>query len=136
MHPHSPITYADDSSHRSVTHTQEPDHIDRRTFARGILGVVSASVVVSPLAAQPDVAGEELGTKPIDLSTAEWDEVQARFNNLLRVYGERLSPEQRHTLGNVLIGNERMLSSIRKFAIQNTDPAALTLRLVHRQTLS
>lgn len=106
------------------------DGLNRRLFGMSLAGLIAAPMAAVSLAAEPANLADAAGNKPEDLSNAEWGEVQARYTNLLRVYSDRLNPEQRHTLLNVLIGNERMLTSIRRFAVQNSDPAALTLRLV------
>ena len=110
--------------------TESSDGISRRIFARGLAGIVAAPIAAAPLAAERLASAGDVGEKPDDMSALEWGEVQARYGNLLRVYAGRVTAEQRHTLLNVLIGNERMLSSIRKFAVQNSDPAALTLRVM------
>jgi len=73
----------------------------------------------------PDVAA-----KPEDFSDQDWDEIQARYKNLLRVYGSRLSPSEKQHLLHVLITNQYMLKSIRSFVVQNGDASAITLRLV------
>ena len=69
------------------------------------------------------------GLRPEGFSDADWDEVQARYSNLLRVYGQRLSSEERRRTVRILITNEHMLVSIRSFVVQNGDPSACTLRV-------
>lgn len=112
-----------------------PELLGRRLFTKGAAGILAATFVSGAYASPAGGVSNDLGEKPDDLSAAEWDEIQSRYHNLVRVYGARLNPEQRHTLGNVLIQNERMLSSIRRFVTHNNDPAALTLRLAIPQTL-
>jgi hypothetical protein len=112
------------------------ERMNRRRFTKYVAGVLAASLPSGAYASQATTDFvADLGEKPNDLIQTEWEEVQSRYRNLLRVYGERLNAEQRHMLGSVLIGNERMLSSIRRFTTQNSDPAALTLRLAASQPL-
>jgi hypothetical protein len=73
------------------------------------------------------------GPRSEDIAPADWDEVRARYANLIRVYGERLSHEEQQRLVHILSTNVRMLTSIRSFFVQNGDPSACTLRLVEAQ---
>ena|SRR5665213_50178 len=112
--------------------TRNPAPLSRREFAGAALA--SAAVVILPAAAigeaQPSLKpSQELGTRPEDLSSADWAEVQARYTNLLRVYGSRLSIEQKHRAASILTTNQHMLASIRTFVVQNGDPSACTLRI-------
>jgi hypothetical protein len=111
---------------------QNPGSFSRRVFAGAALA--SAATVILPAAAAgedpaPLEPSPELGTKPEDLSAADWEEVQARYANLLRVYGDRLSIEQKHRAASILTTNQHMLASIRTFVVQNGDPSACTLRI-------
>jgi hypothetical protein len=106
--------------------------LSRREFAGAAFA--SAATVILPAAAageeRPSLKpSQELGTKPEDLSAADWEEVQARYTNLLRVYGSRLSIDQKHRAASILTTNQHMLASIRTFVVQNGDPSACTLRI-------
>jgi hypothetical protein len=110
--------------------------INRRWFSAGILAVASANLF--PLEAdgqaKNSASGEPIfGPGPEDLSAAEWEEVRARYNNLLRVYGTRLSADEQHHVLRILTTNQQMLSSIRSFALENGDPSACTLRIYDAQ---
>jgi hypothetical protein len=61
--------------------------------------------------------------------TVEGGEVEARYANALRTYGDRLSESQRQRLRKILEQNQRMLANVRKFPVQNADTPATTLRL-------
>ena len=106
--------------------------VSRRRFAGSAL--VAAGVALFPEMAAGE-NGEALapivdpGPKPEDLSAADWEEVRARYSNLLRVYGGRLSLEEKRHAVRILITNQHMLASIRSFIVQNGDPSACTLRL-------
>jgi hypothetical protein len=110
--------------------SKRTDAISRRLFARKFLstaaiGALPSIAVEATVAPITGVAG-----KPKDFSDQDWDELQARYKNLLRVYGSRLSPSEKQHLLHVLITNQYMLKSIRSFVIQNGDASAITLRLV------
>ncbi len=98
--------------------------VSRRNFARNTLA--AAVVTLTSEASAQKVEHP----KPDGLSVADWEEVQSRWANLLRVYGERLSPREKERVLDILTNNQHMLISIRSFIVQNSDAAALTLRLV------
>ena len=90
----------------------------RRKFGSAI-----ASGAVNLLVAAPR-------QKQADSSNAVIDsEVEARYANALRVYGDRLSESQRQRLRKILVQNQRMLANVRKFPLENADSPATTLRL-------
>lgn len=63
------------------------------------------------------------------LSVADWEEVQARYRNLLRIYGQKISPAEKKRAFSILTANQHMLASIRSFPLQNSDASACTLRV-------
>jgi hypothetical protein len=104
----------------------------RRGFAGGVLAASVTALLPSaaPGASEkPLNSGTALGPRPEDLSVADWDEVHARYSNLLRLYGERLSPDEKRHTARILTTNQRMLASIRSFIVQNGDTSACTLRV-------
>lgn len=104
----------------------------RRSFGRRVVTAAAASVFPTVVVAEPRIGStsvQHLGPKPEGLSDADWDEVYARYSNLLRMYGKRLSIEEKHRLVVILTTNQQMLASIRSFHIENSDPSACTLRL-------
>ena len=106
--------------------------VSRRRFAGSALAVAASSLLPMTAASEEPRAEKptaDLGPKPEDLSSADWNEVGARFSNLMRVYGERLSIEQQRHAIRILTTNQHMLASIRNFAVQNGDPSACTLRV-------
>lgn len=76
----------------------------------------------------PPASSEKREQQP-DLTPAQREEVEARFNETIRRYGDRLSDEQRTRIRRVLIQNQRMLSPIRDFSVHNGDTPATTLKL-------
>jgi hypothetical protein len=105
------------------------------SFSRRLFGQNAAATAA--LALLPSIAEassvsasvQYLGAIPEGLSAGDWDEVYAKYSNLLRVYGKRLSADEKHRLKVILTTNQHMLVSIRSFEVQNSDPAACTLRL-------
>jgi hypothetical protein len=94
-------------------------YISRRRFGRAaLLGAALPSVSAAPQ--QPAGPG---------LSDAESAEVEARYNNAIRQYGDRLSEEQRQRIRRILATNERMMSHIREFPLDNGDTPATILKL-------
>jgi hypothetical protein len=104
--------------------------ISRRYFARNVVATAAINLIptVSTDAEKmTSTSPANLGSRPEGLSAADWDEVHAKYKNLLRVYGDRLSSAEKHTLVNILTTNQHMLASIRSFVVQNGDPSACTL---------
>ena len=68
--------------------------------------------------------------KQVDSSNVSTDsEIEARYTNALRVYGDRLSEFQRERLRKILVQNQRRLANVRTFPLKNADSPATTLRL-------
>jgi hypothetical protein len=70
--------------------------VSRRRFAGSV--VAAAATTLLPAAAgESDKVRDsdgDLGFRPVGLSVADWDEVHARYANVIPVYGERLSAEE------------------------------------------
>jgi hypothetical protein len=110
------------------------ESISRRHFARDI--VATTAVALMPAGAvvaekKATVALVELGPAPEGISAADWDEVHVKYLNILRVYGNRISLDEKRSLVNILTTNQHMLISIRSFAVQNGDASACTLRVTN-----
>ena len=106
--------------------------LSRRSFAGGAVAAAAAALIPAAAAQKtekPAAMETDLGVKPEGLSDADWDEVRARYANLLRVYGERLSADEKRRAVKILTTNQHMLASIRLFVTQNADASACTLRL-------
>jgi hypothetical protein len=110
----------------------QPVSLSRRRFGKTVFATTAAALLPTATAAKMSAvptSSLDLGIKPEGLTAAAWDEVRAKFANLLRVYGKRLSAEERHRLIRILTTNQQMLVSVRSFEVQNGDPSACTLRL-------
>jgi hypothetical protein len=111
---------------------EQSSSFSRRLFGKNAMVAAGVTILPSVTFAEPSNVScsvQDLGAKPEGLSDDDWNEVNARYSNLLRVYGNRLSAEEKHRLINILTTNQRMLASIRSFEVQNGDPSACTLRL-------
>lgn len=110
--------------------------ISRRGFSvrlAGILAVASgpghlldaqeSAAKPSASATSPPPVAEE------GLSQNEQQEVESRYQNVIRVWGDRLSSEQRERVRRVLVANSRMMQPMRAFQLQNGDPPAEVLRV-------
>jgi hypothetical protein len=94
--------------------------ISRRKFgSAALLSAALPTVSAAPQQQQADAT----------LSPAENSEVEARYNNAIRQYGDRLSEEQRQRIRRILTTNERMMSHIREFPLDNGDTPATVLKL-------
>jgi hypothetical protein len=110
--------------------SDQPDTISRRLFTQKFLSVAAMGVLPSTAVNAKSAPAIGVTGKPNGFSDQDWDELQERYKNLLRVYASRLSPSERHHVLQVLITNQYMLKSIRSFVVQNGDASATTLRLV------
>jgi hypothetical protein len=100
-----------------MSETRRP--ISRRKFgSAALLGAALPAIASAP----PQQAGEPL-------SSADEADVEARYNNAIRQYGDRLSEEQRQRIRRILTANERMMSHIREFPLDNGDTPATVLKL-------
>jgi hypothetical protein len=112
--------------------SEKSESLSRRSFAKATIGAAAVALIPASEAIAQDKAKTPPATqegKPADLSDADWNEVQSKYANLLRVYGERLSADEKRRALKILITNQYMLASIRLFVVQNGDPSALTLRV-------
>jgi len=124
-----------DNHMQTLAKPEVPELLTRRAFSRhaivaASLGLIPSSSIAEQTHAAPGLDhSTELGEKPEDLSASDWEEVHTRYANVLRIYGARLSPEQKQRIGRILTENQHMLAAIRAFVVQNGDPSACTLRL-------
>jgi len=104
------------------------DVISRRSFGRRA-ALAAAVTAVDPPAALPQGRGPQ---SPLPLP--DQAEVDARYADVVRKYGERLSEEQKTRVHTVLGRHQRMLMRIREFSLENGDAPATGLRLYPRDT--
>jgi hypothetical protein len=109
-------------------------NITRREFGRRASLVAAATIsapellpAVAEIPAQPRVNLGEAESS--GLSAAQLQNVDAKLENIVRKFGERLTQEQRSHLRKILSFNERMLASVREFPLQNGDAPASVLKI-------
>ena len=88
----------------------------RRAALAAIAGTFSSPLLDSQEAAHTLPAGDQAA-------------VAAKFANVIRKYGDRLSPAQRVRARETLVSHQQMLKRIRDFALENGDAPATGLRL-------
>jgi len=101
-------------------------------FSRRSLGRRAALAVAVGLSKDAPSAPQFQNQPP--LAEADQAEVDAKFADVVRKYGSRLSDEQKTRVRNVLGRHQRMLARVRSFPLENGDPAATGLRLYPSDT--
>jgi len=105
--------------------------LSRRGFGTRAVAAALGAIAQPGSGAELDgpLVSSEAQKEQSDLTPAKMQEVEARFSETIRRYGDRLSDEQRSRIRRVLIQNQRMLSPIRDFPVHNGDTPATTLKL-------
>ena len=108
--------------------------ISRRDFAvSAALATAAIAAVPNELLAQEKPAAEVAkpeSPQPPKLSAASQAEVEARYAEVLRKYGSRLSEEQKKDVHKSLIAQQQGLDQIRAFALENWDEPATVFKAV------
>lgn len=97
--------------------------ISRRGFGRRAAWAAALSAL-DPAAAVAQGRGAQPPLPPKDQA-----EVDAKFADVVRKYGDRLSEEQKTRVRTVLGRHQRMLMRVREFPLENGDAPATALRL-------
>jgi hypothetical protein len=105
----------------------KPSHhspgVTRRQFGKqAAFASLSAALAVTPSAGQTDAA------PPSKKETNASGDIEARYQQVVRRYGDRLSEEQRRRVRKILAYNEKLLAQIRSFPLDNGQPAATVLK--------
>ena len=103
-----------------------PHAVSRRRFGRRAALTAMAGVLSSPLLDSQDTARA--------LPASDEAAVDAKYANVIRKYGARLSPAERVLARETLVEHQRMLTRIRDFALENGDAPATGLRLYPTDT--
>jgi endonuclease YncB( thermonuclease family) len=103
-----------------------PHAFSRRRFGRRAALTAVAGTLSSPL------LDSQVGTHA--LLADDRAEVDAKYANVIRKYGARLSPAERVRARDTLLEHQRMLKRIRDFALENGDAPATGLRLYPSDT--
>jgi len=86
--------------------------------------IVGTAAALSATAAPAQQNDSGTGLPPADQA-----EVDAKYANVIRKYGERLSEAQQTRSREVLVRHQLMLKRVRDFALENGDAPATGLRL-------
>jgi hypothetical protein len=89
---------------------------------RGI--VLGAAAALSPGA----LHAQDISA-PAALPPADQAAVDAKYANVIRKYGDRLSEAQRTRVREILVRHQRMLMRVREFSLENGDAPATGFRL-------
>ena len=112
--------------------------LSRRQFARGAtLAALAASVPVALDAQQkeaptapvpPKRAAAASGGHEPQLSPAARAEAEAKIQNLLRKYGDRLNDQQKAEVRKSILQGQESLEKLRAFPLDNSDEPATVFR--------
>ena len=86
--------------------------------------VVAAAAILSSQA----LGAQEERASPT-LPPADEAAVEAKYANVIRKYGDRLSEPQKARAREIIVRHQRMLMRVRDFALENGDAPATGLRL-------
>ena len=120
-----------------MTHKIEDDKPDlsRRKFGQSALAGMAAVLATGRAPAAQNSQHQEPSsqqsseTSPATITSKENEEVEARYQRVMQLYGDRLSAEQKTRIRKILAYNERLLEPIRSFALENGDAPATGLKL-------
>jgi hypothetical protein len=107
---------------------KEKQHgLSRRTFGQkaGLAGV-AAILGAGAATVAPVLAQDSSSQSSRDIRSAE---LEAKYQNVMLHYGDRLSPEQKTRIRKILEFNEKMMQPIREFHLENSQGTATTLKL-------
>jgi hypothetical protein len=97
--------------------------VTRRQFGKqAAFASLSAALAVTPAAGQADAASSS------NKETNASHDIEARYQQVIRRYGDRLSEEQRKRVRKILAYNQKLLAPIRSFPLENGQPAATVLK--------
>jgi len=127
-------------SEANVTHDQTSEskpRVSRREFARSTaLAAAAAAFAPATSLSQPDdkrpaasTAPQQQGPDLSDLSPQARAEIDSKFENVIRRWGDRLSDEQKNRARTTITRHVRMLETVRKFPLHNGDSPASVLKL-------
>jgi hypothetical protein len=106
--------------------------VSRRDFGRGaVLALAGAAAVPAGILSSGEAtAAAQQAQTPGDLSPELLAEIDAKMQNILRKWGDRLSEDQRTRLRSTVTRHVRMLETIRAYPMENGDCPASVLKLV------
>ncbi|HET9399793.1 MAG TPA: hypothetical protein VFO34_02490 [Candidatus Acidoferrales bacterium] len=119
--------------HRSAN-PDSKSRFTRREFGRGAVAAVAAAALApaSAISQRGDAsapASPQQGPDVSDLSPAARAEIDAKVENAIRRWGDRMNDEQKTRIRTIITRHVRMLETVRKFAVKNGDSPASVLKL-------
>lgn len=100
------------------------DSISRRNFGRHA-ACAGLATALSP----SGLVGQGRGGDQTPLPPQDQAEVDAKFTDMVRKYGDRLTEDQKTRARGVLARHQRMLMRVREFPLENGDAPATELHL-------
>ena len=101
--------------------------ISRRDFARVAATAAAAGALAPAAAASAIKPSEEQAAQGPQLTGASRDEAEARYAELIRRWGSRLSAEQKTDVHRLVMAQQKTLETVRGFALTNANEPALIL---------
>ncbi len=108
---------------------KQRERIDRRQFARRAGSLAAAALLPLAEEAKSQAQTDEFNDWPEDFTPVDRGEVRAKYANLLRVYGERLSDDEKKRARETLLRHQRSLKTVRAIKTENWDPMSTTTRM-------
>ena len=102
--------------------------VSRRKFGAALAATATLPANLAAQRDSPSAAGSP-SEQESELTPELMAEMETRYAETVRRFGDRLSEEQRERIRRVLTRNERMLASIRDFPLGNGDTPATVLKL-------
>ncbi len=123
--------------------SDKPAKLSRRAFARRA-AIAAASAVVAPRLMEGQQAPPPTASQPVTpekkspsaeeqkLSPQAAGEVQAKFDQIVRVYGARLTPGDKEEARRQLTDQAKALEAVRAFALDNSVQPATVLKITRK----
>jgi hypothetical protein len=115
---------------------QSHSSFSRRDFARVAALTAAAGLVPQPVLAQSESAQPLAPQATPKLSPAAQAEAEAKIQNVIRKYGDRLTEEQRADVRKSILQGQEALEKMRGFALDNSDEPATALRVTTGEELA
>ena len=128
--PHSQLLNSPfNVAHATLWRMADPSFESKlRDVSRRRFGTRAALAAAAGIFSSPVLIAQRKATSA-SLPSADQDAVTAKYANVIRKYGDRLSPAQRRRARETLVQHQQMLMRIREFALDNSDAPATGLRL-------
>ncbi len=118
--------------------SHETSHpVSRREFARCVAAVTAAAAtslaVPEGVYGQTSAPAPETATSQPSIPKEVAEEVEAKFNEIMRLYSPKFTPQQKEEIRRQLISEVRGLQKLRAYVLDNSDAPATVLHLSARE---